>query len=596
MSVLQTPRLYFIGKCTWDPIVTNNDNNYWNIETSKPEPPLVDADAYRAEVAGQIASHGNWNVDGTHRSVFYETKVTGVDLGQGVSVDDPLVGVPVGFKGMLVDINPYIGSTSQLFYDEMKVGIDGGPQVVLPNNGPIVARHIGFRNPSLEIAGRASVIWQGSTVEGLSIAEHDSPVLVALQEQIGAGNADGLTVRFNAYRTIYFNNDQPPSSPQMYQDLQSRVQGGGFQPNPARSWIVGVVGLHVAGEPASMPGDRPLSGSLGNTAFARVDGNRLDIDMGNTVRETDVQANKQDLGPLTVSVGGSPVTTLSFADYDKAAYDKTSGIVTVSLTADQATAAQTQDLSISNGTVSLEEEVLTTVVDPPMLYFEGVDSKEVTVQVLRRGVPVTSAVNVQVAEVSRNSGAKTPTNMVPALLHLSVTTDTTGKAVVRFGTDDASEAKLHDGSSQWVFTPYEGAEPSVPSSLNPDTDCYVATRVTPADATIAAMSPTWDNVHTQVLRDWEALAPCMDNWLRLGDESSVRAIAGLVKKLTSIDNFDSFDYMPVTRGMSAGQRTLLHNWCDNPAPSTDSPFALDDPKVDASDLTNAEVDFSRGAG
>ncbi len=87
-------------------------------------------------------------------------------------------------------------------------------------------------------------------------------------------------------------------------------------------------------------------------------------------------------------------------------------------------------------------------------------------------------------------------------------------------------------------------------------------RTTPADAEIAALEPTWENVHQYVLRDWEAQAPCMDNWLRLGDEEQCRKYAGLVRRLTSRERFDDYGYMPVPRDLTRGQRTLLHRWCD----------------------------------
>lgn len=91
---------------------------------------------------------------------------------------------------------------------------------------------------------------------------------------------------------------------------------------------------------------------------------------------------------------------------------------------------------------------------------------------------------------------------------------------------------------------------------------YVALRTTPADAHIAALEPSWENVHRHVLRYWEALAPCMDNWLRLGNEQQCQAYARLVRDLTRRERFDDFRYMPVTRELTKGQRTLLHKWCD----------------------------------
>jgi hypothetical protein len=104
--------------------------------------------------------------------------------------------------------------------------------------------------------------------------------------------------------------------------------------------------------------------------------------------------------------------------------------------------------------------------------------------------------------------------------------------------------------------------PPPPTQLVPDQREYVAVRVTPADADIADLEPTWANVHEHVLRDWEALAPAMDNWLRLGDEQQCRAYAPLIRDLTSRERFDDYRYMPVTRDLSRGQRVLLHRWCE----------------------------------
>ena len=39
------------------------------------------------------------------------------------------VGVPAQFTGMLVDVEPYGGTSSQLFFDSMSFGIDGGCRI-----------------------------------------------------------------------------------------------------------------------------------------------------------------------------------------------------------------------------------------------------------------------------------------------------------------------------------------------------------------------------------------------------------------------------------------------------------------------------------
>lgn len=604
MSVLETPRLYFTGRWTWDPIVTNNSPGFWDIATSKPTPPITDAGAYRKRIddliPGTATIGSNWNPQGTHRSVFYETGVRAVDRGDGRTEDDELVNVPVDFSSMLVDVNPYAPNTSQLFFDSLSVGIDGGPHIRMPNNGPAVGRYIKFgRNSSLEIAGIASVIWQLSCVDGLMIAAQDSAVLQQFQAAISAGDADGLTMRVNAYRTIYFNDvppiPRPPSANDpRYLALQKRIRGGGFQPNPARSWLVGVIGLHRAGESAAMPGDRQLSGDNFGTAFARLDkaSSRLVIDLGNSITETDPQATKTDLGPITVAAGSETLATLAYSDYDKAAYEKTSGLVTLALDAGQVTAVENGDLSLAaGGNAILAEQPLTAVVHPPNLYLEGATSGSVEVQVLRHGLPATETM-LQVAEAQR-------TPVVPGQPGQQVDvvqTDSNGRAVIEFGTAAGATRRVFDGTSQWVLTPFDGTEPAPPNGVDWSRDCYVAIRVTPADDTIAGSEPTWENVYEKVLIDWEALAPCMDNWLRLGSEEDCTAMAPLIKSLTSLDHFNSFTYMPVTRGMSAGQRTLLHKWCDSPAPAAPRPPMMAAPDVDTIDEFDPSItiDLSRG--
>jgi hypothetical protein len=189
---------------------------------------------------------------------------------------------------------------------------------------------------------------------------------------------------------------------------------------------------------------------------------------------------------------------------------------------------------------------------------KGVEQQEIAVRVLRRGHRVTS-----------------------------------GKATVVFGSTAESQAKVSDGAPEWKFTPFTGSTPLTQPGSD---DCFTATRVTSADEVIAAMEPTWGNVYKNVLIDWHALAPCMDNWLNLDDEEQLRSMAGIVKVLPSRDAFDRYRYMPVTRGMSAGQRTLLHNWCDNPAPPAENAMEITAGLNATVEFANDNVDLSRGLG
>lgn len=553
MSVLDIPRIYFRGQMAWDPIVTNNYSQLYDIATSKPRLGAGTVADYR-ERARQAIPRGNWNVHGTHRSIFFETTVTGVDLGCGLQVDDALVGAPVSFAGKLVDLDPYGATTSQLFFDELSCGIQGGCQILGLSAGPMAARRINFaRNTGYTyIAGRASVVWQASfPADGsLSVHPYDSAVLAGLHDLLSDDDVAGLTVRVNAYRTVYYNTESPTE--QQARDLADQIAQGGFHPNPARSLIVGVIGLWRRGEAPSVPGDRvlaPVGDSPVGTAFARVGDGRLTLDLSNSVPETGFDVPKLDLGPLTVVAKAEgddvPLGTLDYTAYDTPAYNATSGIVTLALDPGQAATVGGADLEIraANGTALLTEQPLTVAADPPNIYLEQGEQASVVLRAFLRGGRPGAPVSVTMAEVG---GPLPPVQVV---------TNEDGEVTVPINGGKP-------GSWIWVLIAWQGEAPTPPSQLNPGLSEYVALRTTPADAEIATLEPTWENVHRYVLRDWEALAPCMDNWLRLGDEQQCRAYAQLVRRLTSRERFNEYGYMPVTRDLTRGQRTLLHRWCD----------------------------------
>jgi hypothetical protein len=115
--------------------------------------------------------------------------------------------------------------------------------------------------------------------------------------------------------------------------------------------------------------------------------------------------------------------------------------------------------------------------------------------------------------------------------------------------------------------PLPGPNPALPTDgLNSQINSYMYVRTLPADDNLAQMSPSWANVYANVLANWNAMAPCMDNWLDLADETRVRAYGPLIKSLTTPAAFENYRYMPVTRDLTAGARTLLYNFLDNVRP------------------------------
>jgi hypothetical protein len=568
MSVLETPRILFKGEISWDPIVTNNYPKFYDENTGEPVWQSV-ADKvkeFRRAAIDAVTTGGNWNPHGTHRARFYDTAISGVDLGAGVASNDPFVASAANFVGMLVDLEPYGAFSSQLFFDTMQFGIDGGYRILCKRSTRATARYINFaRNPAnAMIAGVASVIWQTSfaKADGLCVDAFGSPALLALEAALQSDDVIGLTVRLNTYRTVYYDNlaltNKSPLTKQASEALTAKLLAGGFQPNPARSVLVGVVGLWRKGEPLHEPGERallPTSTSTLGSAHARLAAQSLTIDLSNSVPEDSKDLTKSNLGTLSVvAVDASGKSTalgsLPYSQYDKQAYESSSGIVSLPLTSQQVAAASDQDVQVlaSDGTVLLAEQALRVIPMASNVYLDEGSTATAAFQVHRRGAPAVGKLPVTVYTMSADGDSIEKTS--------TLQTDAEGRLTIPV-----------TGTAGGVFAYVPSAAPDeLPPSqgINPQLNTYMYIRTWPADANIAALPPTWDNVYTQVLANWNAMAPCMDNWLRLDDPAQVLAYGNLLKRLTDPAAFESFLFMPVTRDMSAGERTLLYKFLDQP--------------------------------
>ncbi len=580
MSVLETPRIIFGGEVSWDPIVTNNYQNEYNEATSLPQMDFNETvEQFRSDAisADAVINNGNWNPQGTHRSNFYNAYVSGVDLGSGIERKDPFVSSPAIFQGMLVDLEPYGAFTSQLFFDQMSFGIDGGCRILAARKYRFTARYINFFRLPRSVYGFAasvaSVVWQTSFEKaGLTIDAHDSPSLAALKSALDDPGVLGLTVRFNAYSTHYYGAENSSDIPPLEQQLVDNLAGGGFQPNPARSSMVGVIGLWRENEPAQEPGDRVmLAAQQGppkfvasayarlETSSAPLDGkNILTIDMSNSISEIDLQQTKQDLGTLTVSAvdsGGNQTElgTIDYSHYNRDAYRDSAGIVTLQLSDLQAKAAAVGTLQVTGGdgssgsggsTTYLTEQALRAIPCDPNLYINAGDTPTTNVLVLNKGVPAGSGISVAM-ELDSPSVAQLTT----------VTTNSDSMAVF-----DVQGAQ---GQVQgFVLQPDPDGSAG---AINPQATTYMYIRTLADPGPFQGAVPpaaTWDNVYNYCLANWNAMAPCMDNWLDLKSEAEVKAYASIIKRLTDPNNFESYRFMPVTRDMTTGERDLLYRFLD----------------------------------
>lgn len=567
MSVLETPRIVFGGNISWDPITTNN---YWNFydeaaATTNVEPG-ESVDQFRKTAASKpsVVGSGNWNPHGTHRSIFYETYISSVDLGAGVEKQDAFVTSPVYFEGMLVDCEPYGAYSSQIFFDAMSLGIDGGCRILAPRTSRFTARYINFfRLPGTVYgyaASVASVVWQTcfAKSDGLQIDAYDSGALQALAKALDDDGMLGLTVQFNAYSTHYYGAETTAEIPKRARQLVHNIEEGGFQPNPARSRIVGVIGLWRKTEPMHEPAGRAMLAVKSQppnfvaTAHARLDGKSLTIDLSNSISETDLQETKQNLGTLSFSAkdpdnnGETDLGGIDYSQYNRNAYRDSAGIVTIQLDDEQAKAATTGNLQMTgqDGTLYLLEEPLRAIPSDPNLYINTNDNVTTDVLVLNRGVPAGG--NIQVAM-----------QLDSPSVYQSTTALTNKDGVATFNI-----AGMQGQVQGFVLIP--NPEGQNPASINTQTTTYMYIRIYPDDSrTFRQLKITWENVYKYCLSGWNALAPCMDNWLDLKNEAQVKAYGSILKRLTDPANFEAYRFMPVTRDMTQNQRNFLYKFLDS---------------------------------
>jgi len=598
MSILETPRIYFKGNTSWDPVTTNNyaptqppgplskegfaydEDASLSIYDKSPVDTAAEVAAFRSAAIEGVAGSGNWNPDGTYRSRFFDTWISGVDTGSGLDRSDPFVGAPVDFVGMLVDCEPYGAFSSQLFFDTMSFGIAGGCQIFGRRVTRVQDRYINFgANPQNNmIAGVASVMWQTVFPKdgGLDLHARNSPALAALANALSDDDVAGLMVRWTTYRTVYYDDDTltNATSGAAAQALIAKLQLGGFQPNPARSMLVGTVGLWRRSEAVHESSDRTLVATMATlpnnppvplrappytfgTVFAHVQPDRLVLDMSNAVPWASRTPEKCNLGTLQILAADPPpavaiaaVATLDFSQYDQAAYEATSGIVTIPLGTNGGDLLHGMDLSIQmeNGPPLVTEQALRAIAVQGNFYTEQNQAATLAVQLYDRGVKGGGNVPINVSCLDGNT-----------TFDHTFTTDGSGMIFVPI---DTSKGNIYG----LTFNP--GSSVAIGQNFNPLTDTYAYIRVLSADADIAAKDPTWDNVFNLVLANWKAMAPCMDNWLDLADEAQVRAYGPLIKRLTDRTAFEQFRYMPVTRDLTPGMRTLLYNFLDQPGPGT----------------------------
>jgi hypothetical protein len=582
MSVLAFPRIYFRGVVSWDPNVANNDPRVYDLVTARVglQPGETTAD-FRRRMIETTRQRGDWNYYGSHTCTFERVQVTGGELrpGSGLLQGDALLYSPVDLVGKLVDIDP-TSIASQLFFDELSLGVAGRPHLLARPRRRMSSRWLHFsRNLGrLPIAGGASANWQAVfPMEGLEFVRgQESALLGGLEEALRARGARGLMLRFNTYRTVYFQNGlrnplEPAATPEELQRLHAQ---GKPVPNPAYSLVVGVLGPWFDGERESVPGGRllipvgvaPVRNALDAPAACGLSvvefeptSKTLSIDLSSAIPELNPEVEKADFGPLSLVLTRDgqdlELARLEPASYNRAAYEARAGIVDVHVPR-----LQDAEATLAGGTLSLRatgqpllaEQELVVASDDCNVYLDEGEQRTLTLRVRERGAVPQAPLSVQVAFYDFTLQHTGTTQVLPVSAEGAATLELRGEA---------------PGLLHLAFTAFRGdSEPAPPDFLPIDGAEFTSVRTLPFDDALEAGTPdsalTWDFIYTHVLQPYDALTPRMSNVIRLDDPDAVRTFARRFKEVTSEALLESRRYMPITRDLSRGKRKLLHRYCD----------------------------------
>jgi hypothetical protein len=344
--------------------------------------------------------------------------------------------------------------------------------------------------------------------------------------------------------------------------------------------------------------------SLGPAAAElHADARILSLDLGGAIPEIDSTLTKASYGPLTVQLAGSgqprTIATLSPEAYGRDRYERTAGIVDLPLPAGMsASDVQAGSIQIAaGGTVLLSDTglspaKLTVQTDDRGVWVDQSGTGSVTIQVRQAGVRPTQTVKVLLQQYlpappppAANGGAwVVPSARQTAVISfqgapqgiITVPVSAGGQATIRFDT-------VQPGFPTIAFFPFLDGQPTpkppaqvipvyVPSvgPLTIATAFYSAVRVMPFDNQLPGVfldiwnrtrskDLAWQFVYDQILYLYDLIFPVMKYYagLDLGNRFVVDATIDLIVQLTDAGMLDTTVYMPVTRDLSRGKRTVL---------------------------------------
>ena len=566
MSYLGFPRLTFSGKFQADPSTVNNDPYHFNDATFVPND-------QEPETSTQM--NGWWNPSGTAYWRFKDVTVKSAVYKDGsVSYDhqdDPVVGMSIGgsekyVDGKLVDLDPEQQMVSEIW----------GLQIVLGRSGEDNSFSSDFLNtPFCDIFVRYP--------EGKPDSFF-SAVYQSLLENIDW--SDVINSRF--LKELEEDGKMP-------EKLSIKFVVDGFDDtvgSPDFTWgrVVGLIGPYEEGEPKRFVNARYLRPeTTGNTAMnyapAVVDKENLmlHLDLSNSLPTSSVGGPLANNGMIEVGVmKGNDFVFLGRPLYTEESYYLVNAAVSsFKLTREHLKLVESSPIIVRqfneqsatwSTTLSENSEGAFMRADEFVLRIEGGESATSTIYANQWGVP---AANVQVnltyndsllvGQVKQGSKAGPPVAEPKSALSFpdGVTTDSDGKAVITFATEDPCNPRGYiDGQVYGVEYAWNGLDDYQPNPTN----LY---SILVFDDYKYNSPPNWLANVRPIMQQYANLYPVMRDILDLSSYHSLVQYKAALQMVFSKDITDP-NYMPVTRDLSAPKKKMLQEWL-----AEDDPLYMD---------------------
>jgi hypothetical protein len=510
--------------------------------------------------------------------------------GQLHTSGDPLIGasfasyMPQQIPAKLVDLDTEQQGVTRLFGLNLQLTLAGGDapslQGLWENGGTLINLWLS-RVPTHKGDPAAGGAFQSVLQNPQWNNVTGSPLLQQLQDAAGTG----LSVRLSVFG----------------------YQADNTSPSFRIGSIVGTIGPQLADEPLHLPPRLLLPPSLSpptmtlGWAPAKVNGNTVTIDLGNSIPDQHPGGPPANIGTLEAAVlSGSTPTSLGAIDYQGPTFQQTAGVVQFPITSEQAG----QPLAILvNGTQQLAENSngLYIDVDGASLYMNPGVGTSANVWATSFGSP---AVGVPVALELVPNPPPPPSqfdNNQPASavsFPATVTTGANGSVSIPLQASNPSPLPpTRDYIGGQLY--YIGGTWGAGNVWNNWGNTFFAAPLSvklfkSIDPPIA--NPTWGDVQP-ILYKYYYLYAYMASIVDISNYDEVVANAQGIKQVFSLP-FSDPNYMPVTREMSSDQQQLILTWIQNGCPQgNDETKSKDEAFVAASpaspDTGSAGAGFKR---